>query len=209
MGNLGGGKQSATSLGLYGLGKTGGGSYAAGVLQASRYTLENHVLGGFSLKGHGTGVVGSIEAGHEFRLAQGVTLTPQAQLSAQQTSLGDANFIGVKVSYEDARSVTRRLGMKLAKTQRLSHGGAASGWLTLSAYDTTGNRPKASYSSDQLVSSVSEVKPQGRVVGVQTGFSWDMTRNVSTQLAVDYLHGIGDSPLQKAVAGSAKVQIRF
>ncbi|MNX40298.1 Antigen 43 precursor [compost metagenome] len=96
------------------------GWYVDGVVQGTRYDVDNsRSPAGLNLDTRGFGFAASLETGYPFRLNDEWVLEPQAQLVFQTINLNDANDGAAKIRFSDVDSLRGRLGVRIARTVEL------------------------------------------------------------------------------------------
>lgn len=111
----------AVSIGLYATWFGAHRSYLDFVALYNRYSgIDAASNDGDAIRTSADGSVLSLEAGHPFSLGTGWRLEPQAQLVWQDTGINaDADGYS-QVSFDDSRSVTGRLGIRLLRERSLA-----------------------------------------------------------------------------------------
>ena len=143
---------NGVSLGSYWthIGKEGW--YVDGVVQGTRYDVDNaRSPAGLNLDTRGFGFGASLETGYPFRLNDEWLLEPQAQLVYQTINLNDANDGAAKIRFSDVDSLRGRLGVRIARTVELEpdHGEKriATAWFRTSLVNEFLTNPTTQFSS--------------------------------------------------------------
>ncbi len=102
------------------------GWYTDAVVQATWYsdTDAKSVLGQ-KISPESFGILGSLEAGYQFRLGGGWTIDPQAQIVYQSVSFDDASDANARYRFDDADSLRGRFGVRVSKTWNTMEGAKA------------------------------------------------------------------------------------
>ncbi len=112
----------AQTLGAYWTHFGPSGWYVDGVVQGTWYASKANSGRVAELKTDGFGVAASLEGGYPIQLGNGFIIEPQAQLVYQSVSLDDASDTGGLVRFDDAQSLSARIGVRGARTWLLEAG---------------------------------------------------------------------------------------
>ncbi|MEN3931264.1 autotransporter outer membrane beta-barrel domain-containing protein [Microvirga sp. W0021] len=114
--NAGSIETDAYTLGAYWTHYSAQGWYTDAVIQNTWYSVDAKSSKGQNLKPDGYGFLASLEGGYSFKLDNGITIEPQAQLAYQTTSFDDVRDAYGKFSIDNGDSLRGRIGVRVAKT---------------------------------------------------------------------------------------------
>ena len=103
------------SLGAYYTHMAASGWYTDTIIQASWYDANATSTASQVLTPNGFGILASFETGYAFRLSNGVSLEPQAQLVYQRVSFDNVSDAYGRFYFDDASSFRGRFGMRVVK----------------------------------------------------------------------------------------------
>ncbi len=113
----------AYTVGGYWTHRSATGWYTDAVVQGTLYATEAHSIFNQRFNPDGFGLLGSLEGGYAFKLGNGLTLEPQAQIVAQNVSFDNARDAYGFVRFDDGDSLRGRLGLRLTKTWNRAESG--------------------------------------------------------------------------------------
>ncbi|QVQ26822.1 autotransporter outer membrane beta-barrel domain-containing protein [Achromobacter deleyi] len=181
--NAGQAAMNGVTLGSYWthIGKEGW--YVDGVVQGTRYDVDNaRSPAGLNLDTRGFGFAASLETGYPFRLNDEWVLEPQAQLVFQTINLNDANDGAAKIRFSDVDSLRGRLGVRIARTVELEPDRGdkriATTWLRASLVNEFLSDPTTQFSS-QAGYVPFRADMRGLAVQLNLGADLRVKRNVS------------------------------
>ncbi|MEN3929758.1 autotransporter outer membrane beta-barrel domain-containing protein [Microvirga sp. W0021] len=106
----------AYSLGAYWTHMSPKGWYTDAVVQGTWYTGDAKSVQGQKIDADGFGFIASLEAGYEFKLDNGYTIEPQAQIIYQHLSFDNTYDAYGRFYFNDAESLRGRIGVRVTKT---------------------------------------------------------------------------------------------
>ena len=126
------------------------GWYVDGVLQGTWYDAKatSHTMS--DLRTNGFGFTASLEGGYPYKLHDGWSLEPQAQVIYQTLDMDDSHDTAATVRFHDADSLTARLGARLSNTWARGEGRAfkqVTGWLVANVWHEFNADARTSFSS--------------------------------------------------------------
>lgn len=109
------------------------GWYTDAVVQGTWYSANAKSVYGTSLKPDGFGLLGSLEGGYAFKLNNGWTIEPQAQVVYQSVSFDNTHLNDAFVRFDSSDSLRARLGVRVTKSWNMAEQGKeprlVSAWL--------------------------------------------------------------------------------
>lgn len=212
-GNAGSTALDGYSVGAYWTRFGASGWYLDAVAQGTWFAdIDARSVPGERLETEGWSAIASLEAGYPFRLGNGWTLEPQAQLVYQHIALdGGADSFGF-VDYEDSDTAQGRIGARVARTFDLSEDNGARSvtlWGRASLWHDFDGTARTRFSSLQnLNAEAFEASLGGTWAEVGLGLSSQVSENVSIFLAGDYSFSV-DSASNDEVGGRAGIKVAW
>ena len=193
-GNTGNASLNAYSVGVYGTWLAASGLYADTLLQATRFSdVSSHSSGDASISTGGWSESLSLEAGYRVGLADSLTLTPQAQIIAENFSLDGTSDDFGNVTFDNGFAARGRLGVELASG---FDGLGARTDLTLRAnvWHVFSDNPQTTFSSLEDSDQVSFDANFGTTwLALDAGISTAVTDNASLFANAGYEYDFDDS----------------
>jgi outer membrane autotransporter protein len=192
-GNTGNASLNAYSVGLYGTWLAASGLYADTLLQATRFSdVSSHSSDDASISTGGWSESLSLEAGYRLGLADSLTLTPQAQIIAENFSLDGTSDDFGDVAFDNGFAARGRLGLELASG---FDGLGARTDLTLRAnvWHVFSDNPQTTFSSLDGTDKVDFGADFGTTwLSLDAGLTTAVTENASLFANAGYEYGFGD-----------------
>ena len=192
-GNTGNASFNAYSVGLYGTWLAASGLYADTLLQATRFSdVSAQSSDDASISTDGWSESVSLEAGYRVGLADSLTLTPQAQIIAENFSLDGTSDDFGSVTFDNGFAARGRLGLELASS---FEGIGARTDLTLRAnvWHVFSDNPQTTFSSLDGTDKVDFGADFGTTwLAFDAGLTTAVTENASLFANAGYEYGFGD-----------------
>ncbi len=104
------------SVGAYWTHYAASGWYSDAVIQGTWYNADARSIKSEQVKPDGFGVLASLEGGYSFKLSNGWSLEPQAQVIYQMITFDNTQDHYGTFAFDDSDSVRARVGLRLART---------------------------------------------------------------------------------------------
>lgn len=171
------------------------GWYTDAVVQGTGYSVKASSTRMEPLKTNGRAFGASLEGGYPIPLRNGWVFVPQAQLVYQTASFNDASDAASSVYFNNADALAGRVGGEMKKSWALddqaAHSRLVSTWVRVDLWREFMANPGVAFSTPTTpVSFHSNL--QGTWVGLRTGVSSQLARNVFVYANVGYDFGVSN-----------------
>jgi len=192
-GNTGDASFTAYSAGVYGTWLAADGLYGDALAQVTRFgDADAHSSEGQSISTEGWSQSLSLEAGYRLALGEGASLTPQAQIIAENFTLDDTSDQFGDVDFGNGFAARGRLGLELGSS---FDGLGTRTDLTLRAnvWHVFADEPQTTFSSLEGTNAVNFVADDGTTwLAIDAGLTTAVTENASLFANAGYEYGFGD-----------------
>jgi fibronectin-binding autotransporter adhesin len=171
------------------------GWYTDAVVQGTGYSVKASSTRMAPLKTNGRAFAASLESGYPVPLRNGWVFVPQAQLVYQTASFNDASDAASSVYFDNADSLAGRVGGEMKKNWALGSSSSQprliNTWLRVDLWREFMANPSVAFSTPTTpVSFHSNL--QGTWVGLRTGLSSQLARNVFVYANLGYDIGVSN-----------------
>lgn len=186
------------------------GWYTDAVVQGTSYSVTATSTRMAPLKTVGRGVAGSLEGGYPIPLSNGWVFVPQAQLVYQHATFNNAYDVASNVYFDNVNALAGRVGTEVKKSWFFGsdprHPQLLSAWLRVDMWREFAGNPGVTFAVPTApVSFHSDLKRSW--VGLRTGISSQLARNVFVYASAGYDVGINDR--NKGYSGKAGIRINW
>lgn len=123
IGKAGGVDMDAYTIGGYWTHHAASGWYTDAVVQGTWYSADAYSVLNQHIKPDGFGILASLEGGYAFKLNNGWTIEPQAQIAYQRMTFDSAKDAYGQFSFDDGESLRGRLGVRVTKSWNMAEDG--------------------------------------------------------------------------------------